>query len=397
MDFLRKPEIKKFIRENIQADINNLLLNPPSSISTYSKEVAAQIQARQKAKGKLDSWASNFDLIFPPPISVEQASSDQTAEYKKSILGGKHLIDLTGGMGVDTLALSEQFENTTYIEQQELLVGVFQHNCEVYGKNIGAFVDAAESFLDENVKKDGSVSFYLDPARRDKSKNKVFNLEDCSPNIVELQSQFKKMGGKVLVKLSPFLDIKMILKKLENIKEIHVVSVKNECKEVLVFIDYSFDSEPEIKTVNLDTTKQLFDFRFSEEQASQASLSTTKKYILEPNSSILKAGAFNQIAVDFEVDKIHPNTHLYTSEQLIPNWPGRIFQVLDDQADKATVSQYSSNGYINVMTRNYPLTTTSLKKKYKVQDGGEFFLIGFHDVDKKNNLVIARKVNTAND
>ncbi len=397
LKFLQKAETKDFIQTHINSDINKLLLNPPSVITPFAKEVAAQIKARQKAKRKLDDWASNFDLVFPPPISVEQASSKQTAEYKKSILSGKHLVDLTGGMGADTLALSEQFESTTYVEKQEDLVEIFKHNCDVLDKSINIQCATAESYLDQNHRLDRSFFFYLDPARRDEEKNKVFNLEDCSPNIVELQTQLKRIGGNVLVKLSPFLDIKLTLKKIDHIKEVHVVSVKNECKEVLILIDYSIDDEPEIRTINLTEAGQSFNFKFSEENTSQATLSTVKKYILEPNASILKAGAFNQAAVHYKVEKLHAHTHLYTSETLIPNWPGRVFEVIQAKVDKNTIAEFSKNGYINVMTRNYPMSPADLKKKYKVKDGGEFFLIGFIDMSKKNNLLITKKVNPAND
>ncbi len=392
-DFLQEPEIKRFIQENVNTDVNKLLLNPPLQIARFSKQVASQILSRQKARRKLDSWVSNFDLVLPPPISIEQASSEQTAQYKKSILKGRQLIDLTGGTGVDTLALQDGFEKTTYIEQQQHLVDVFRHNCKVLDKHVDVICGSAESFLESiSPAKRYSTTFFLDPARRDQSKKKVFNLEDCSPNIVELQSLLKEKGSRSLIKLSPFLDIKSILKKVENIREVHVVSVKNECKELLILIDPEHDKEPEVRTVNIDRTDQYYNFRFSEEAVAQSQFELLKKYILEPNASILKAGAFNKVAVDFGVKKVHPNTHLYTSDQQNPDWPGRTFEVAESKVDKITVDKYAQKGLINVIVRNYPLSTAELKKKFKVQDGGDYFLIGFKGADQKGNLVIARKI-----
>jgi len=391
--FLQKAKTKKFIQENINCDVHKLILNPPAQLSPFAKQVAEQILSRRKAKGKIDSWVTNFDLIFPAPLSIEQASSGKTAVYKKLILKGQHLIDLTGGMGIDTLALSENFKQTTYIEQQDEIAQVFKHNCEVLGKQIEVISQEAKSFLEQKTSSEPQqITFFIDPARRDESKNKVFNLEDCSPNIIELLPLLEEKGVRVLIKLSPFLDIKLILEKIPHVKEVHVVSVKNDCKELLIHVDFSFEGDPQIKTINIGDLNQIYDFSFPQELISHSRFDNLGRFLLEPNASILKAGAFNKIALDFGVSKLHPNTHLYTSENQISSWPGRTFEILEAKVDKKVLSKYAIGGLINVITRNYPMTPATLKKKFKIKDGGKFFLIGFSGSDKKNHLVIGKRI-----
>ena len=394
IEFLETSEVKDFIQHNLNSDIQKLLLNPLAEFGPNINEIVNQIQARQKAKGKLGSWVGNFDLIFPPPLSVEQASSEKTATYKKSLVKGEHLIDLTGGMGVDTLALSENFDHTTYVEQQPELAQVFEHNQKVLGsKKIEVISEEAASFLEKfKISSKSGTAFYIDPARRNKAKGKVFNLEDCSPNIIELLPLLRRYCKQVLIKLSPFLDIKLILEKIGNVRELHVVSVKNECKELLVLVDFTFDSEPIIKTINLDNTNQIYNFTFSEEQDIKPSFNNAGRYLLESNASILKSGAFNKVSLDFSVTKLHPNTHLYSSESPIEGWPGRTFEILESKFDKKLLPKYATNQCMNVLTRNYPTNAASVKKKFKLKDGGDFFLIGFSGIDKKSHLVVAKKI-----
>lgn len=397
LDFLQKTETKKFIQEHLHEDVTNLRLNPPDQLGSFAPQVADQILSRQKAKRKLDSWTGNFDLILPPPLSIEQASSEKTATYKKSILKGNRLIDLTGGMGVDTLALSENFVQTTYVEQQVELAQIFEHNRKILGAQIEVVTNDAVSFLEKfSTSNKSSTAIYIDPARRDESKDKVFNLEDCSPNIVALLPRLRKCCNQVLIKLSPFLDIKLILQSIPNVKEIHVVSIKNECKELLILVDFSFENEPKIKTINIGDPDQVYDFSFSEELSSESLFGISDHYILEPNSSILKAGAFNKVSADFGVTKLHPNTHLYSSESQIEGWPGRTFEVIESRFDKKLLSKYAATRCINVLTRNYPTNSATIKKKFKVKDGGEYFLIGFSGIDKKNHLVVAKKIEESN-
>lgn len=392
LDFLQKREIKKFIQEHLQSNIQKLLLNPPAEFGSNAKEIVSQIQARQKAKGKLDSWVTNPDLIFPQPLSVEQSSSEKTAAYKKTIIRGGFLIDLTGGMGIDCLALSENFNQTTYIEVQHKVAEVFNYNCKQLNKSIEVINQDSENYLlDLTEDSSNDIVFFIDPARRNEEQSKVFKLEDCSPNILEILPSLRKRANRVLVKLSPLLDIKSILVKIPNIKELHIVSLKNNCKELLVLIDFSYDGDSLIKAVNLDKDDQEFVFTMQEEQSAEAVISSVDQFLFEPNASILKAGAFKKVGVDFGLKKVQPNTHFYTAGQIVSKWPGRTFEILDDKVDKKQIKKYAPSGHINVLTRNHPLNATQLKKKFKLKDGGEFFLIGFKDKDEKARLVVGRK------
>lgn len=393
IEFLRSSNVKRFIKEHAGSDIQKLLLNPPVEFKESIKTIVDQIRSRQKAIGKLASWATDFELILPPPLSIEQASSEKTATYKKSIVSGTHLIDLSGGMGVDCLTLSENFVCTTYVEMQTEVAEAFRYNSQILGKKIDVRNLTAQDFIDRHGgKRTEKTVLYLDPARRDEAQDKVFQLEDCSPNILQLLPSFKECANIVLIKLSPLVDIKSLLNRLSSVREVHVVSVKNECKEVLVLIDFSMDSEPLIKTVNIGLQSEKFEFTFPEEENTESTFSDVSKFLFEPNASILKAGAFRKVGVDFRVNKVHVNTHLYTSDQKPAIWPGRTFEILEQKVDKNLLKKYAPNGHVNVLVRNYPLSAKELKKKYKMQDGGEFFLIGFRDKNEKAKLVIARKV-----
>ncbi|MEQ9402592.1 MAG: class I SAM-dependent methyltransferase [Cyclobacteriaceae bacterium] len=390
-DFLRKAKTKKFIQDHLQSDIRKLLLNPPSEFRDQIKDIVGQILARQKGKGKLDSWVNNSDLIFPPPLSVEQSSSEKAATYKKSIISGNHLIDLTGGMGIDCLTLSDNFLHTTYVEMQSLLVSTFEHNCQVLGRQIETKCEDASRYLnllDSNI--EGRVVF-IDPARRDEGENRVFKLQDCSPDLQLLLPQLRTKASNVLVKLSPLLEIKSVLQVLQNVKEVHVVSIRNECKELLFLIDFSHKGPARIKTINIEDSVQNFEFYYAEEEEAHTEIGDSSKYLLEPNSSILKSGAFKKVSSDFGVIKLNTNTHLYSSEKRIPDWPGRTFEVVELNMDKKSLAKFAPNGFINVIARNYPLNAKALKAKFKVNDGGEFFLIGFRDCDEKARLVVGRR------
>lgn len=391
LNFLKKEEVKKFIFDHLNTNSQKLILNPPKEFRGQIKLIADQILSRQKAKGKLNSWAKNMDLILPPPLSIEQASSESTSNYKQELIEGDHLIDLTGGMGVDCLSLGEKFSEVTYVEQQSHLCDVFGHNCDVLGRKVEIINGEAKKVLQNISKSSSKRVFYIDPARRDDSKNRVFKLEDCAPNLKELIPMMQKIASQILVKLSPLIDIKSILSEFESVKEIHIVSVKNDCKELLILIDFLFESEPTIKAVNLETEQPNYSFTLCEEEDSSNQYKMIQDYILEPNSSILKAGAFKKIGLDFELVKLHQHTHLYTSSSIPKKFPGRIFQVIST-ADKKSIKQFGVGGQMNVVTRNYPVKPDALKKKWKLKDGGDYFLIGFKDRSEKANLIIAKRI-----
>ncbi len=392
IEILTSPDIVNFIRENESTDIQKLLLNPPTEFKKQITFIADQILSRRKSKTKLPDWYGNYELIMPPPLSLEQCSSPATGTYKASIFSGNTLVDLTGGMGIDTMYLSDQFNEVHHVEMNEQIHQVFRHNLKVLSKpGITAHHSTAEEFISEVGT---NTSFFIDPARRSEQKSRVFLFEDCSPNVIELLSSFRIKADKVLIKAAPMIDISLAVSQLEQVKEVHVVSVRNEVKEVLFLLDYQTEApdEPIIKCVNLDTAQPSYSFCTSNEKTATSSFSEPQRYLYDPNSSIIKAGAFKLIGSQYKLHKIAVNTHLYTSDTLIDNFPGRVFEILQSDVNKKNIGKFIGDGKVNVLTKNYPQKPDELKKKLKVKDGGEFYLIGFKDHVNKPQLVLAKRV-----
>jgi hypothetical protein len=389
LEILCKPEIRKFIQDNLQSDTNSLLLNPPSEFKEHITLIVDQIISRRKAKTKLPDWFANQDLIMPPPLSLEQCSSKSTAVYKQQFLSGEHLIDLTGGMGIDTIALSENFNFTTYVEQNDWICDVFEFNAKQLGKNIESLNRNADGVLAELETK---AHIFIDPARRDENKKQVFHFENCSPNLIELLPLLRQKADKVLVKAAPMIDISLGIQQLKFVSEVHVVSVKNEVKEVLFFLEFRNTIEPKITCVNLETNQPKFTFYISQEKEASATIGAARKYLYDPNASILKAGAFKSVANTYNLIKLGINTHLYSSDDYIENFPGRIFEVVKADCSKKDISQLITDGKANIITKNYPMKPEELKKKFKIKDGGDWFLFGYRDVKNKANLTLSRMV-----
>jgi len=252
---------------------------------------------------------------------MEQCSSEQTASYKSKLVLGNSLIDLTGGFGIDSYYFSKEFKEVTYIEQNRELYDVVKQNFNnLKADNIELINATAEEFLNTTDKKADIV--YIDPSRRNQNQ-RVFKLDECTPNIIEFSAEIFTIADKILVKTAPLLDIKQTLKDLKNVTNIWVISVFNDCKEILYLLEKGVINEPQIHTVNLTNQNQKFSFDYEQEQNTQVTYSEPLNYLYEPNASILKSGAFNSITEIFNLKKIAPNTHLYTSKKLIDFFPGR--------------------------------------------------------------------------
>ena len=477
--------VKDFIKKHLNDDVNKLALSKfPEDIDKHF--VVRQIHARQVLSKKLPSWAENDELIFPKKLSLEQCSSELTAKYKTSLSTKSHemtlkgfsedscdladekisaklqemprkgfsedscdladekeisadsceladkkriLVDLTGGMGVDTAFLSDNFDKTYYVDMQEELCEIAKHNFKILDKNIEVVNDNAEHFLTTCDEVD---CIYLDPARRDEYGRKMVSLHDCSPDVVELHDILLKKAKKVLVKVSPMLDIEMIKKELTDITEIHVVAVRNECKEILLEIQKNKNS----KTQNLSNsaTQQLrilaidlrenwsFFFTEDEERDAQWTLAdSVGKYLYEPGAACMKAGCFKLLSQKYNLDKLHRNSHLYTSNELISDFPGRIFEVLcalpfdkktkkeitsicqqttdnrqqtlsEDFPATQQLSNIATPKKASVATRNFPLSADELRKNLGFQDGNDFYIFGTTMKGEKKIVVIAKKL-----
>ena len=331
-----------------------------------------QVEGRERTADKLPTFAASDDWWYPVRLSCEQCSSEATARYKASILRRTirgRLLDLTGGYGVDTYFLSEHFDHTDYVEQNAELCRIATHNFAA--KPITVHHSTAEDFLASAGQYD---LIFLDPARRDSYGGKVFRLEDCTPNVVELLPALLTHGKRIMIKLSPMLDITQAVTTLSQVTwDIYVVAIKNEVKEVLLLSGGS----GRITAIDLSKKEQVFTFTREEEQATQTKMVngtwSNGTWIYEPNAAILKAGAYKLVAQRFGLQKLDVNTHLYTSETLVPDFPGRVWKVKEPTP---TLPKGKEMKQANVLVRNYPLTAEQLKKKLHLRDGGTAYVIG---------------------
>ena len=349
-----------------------------------------QVEGRERTADKLPTFATIPDWWYPVRLSCEQCSSELTARYKAQIVNGKcqngQCLDLTGGYGVDTYFLSEHFEHTDYIEQNEELCRIAAHNFSLQHLDIRIHNATAEEFL----KRAGQYDLiFLDPARRDSHGAKVFRLEDCTPNVVELLPALLSHGKQLMLKLSPMLDISQALKELSSVTwDVHVVAVKNEVKEVLLLSHQpSVVSHQTVTAIDLDKKNQVFVFTREEEKNTPSSFRLSPfTFLYEPNAAILKAGAYKLVAQRFNLYKLDVNTHLYASDTLVENFPGRVWKI--QKCENEEIRKYKN---ANVLTRNYPLTPEQLKKKLHLRDGGTDFVIGCR-VAGKPTLFTAQRI-----
>ena len=390
-------DIQQFIVDNEQVDAHSISLQHKTLHNIPPQLLASQILGRQKVKIKIPSYYRGKNILYPPSLNLEQSSSQATAIFKSKIVtssvGSKaSLIDLTGGFGVDSFFLSQVANTVTHVEPNTELqkIAVNNHN-QLGATNIQYENKTAEALL-EDFQKNIDV-FYIDPARR-KAGQKVFAFADCEPNLETLQHKLFSISKHVLAKAAPLLDISMALKQLCFVKNVFVVAVENECKEVLFWCERGFTDEPEIKAVSLTTLgEELFSFSFTQkrEHSSQVQFGEPQQYLYEPNAALLKAGAFKTVSNAFNLFKLAPSTHLYTSHSLHTSFPGRIFKLETlVKADTKSVHALLPEAKANVLTRNYPLKPEELKKKLKLKDGGEKYLIGFSGQHAKHLALCSR-------
>lgn len=381
---LRK-DIQHFIIENTGADLTKLALqkNPFPDVEWIL--ILNQIEARTKAKDKLPSWFARENIVYPAKISVEQTSSEKTALYKASLISGNSLIDLTGGFGVDDFYFSKQFQSVTHCEINEDLSAIVQHNFEQLKiENCHFYTGDSFHLLEETKHKFDWI--YIDPSRRNDSKGKVFMLKDCLPNVPELLEFYFEKADSILIKTAPLLDISAGLSELKNVKNIHIIALENEVKELLFEIHKNYSGPITLKTANiLKESTEIFEFNFDNEKTFP-DYDLPKKYLYEPNAAIMKSGGFDEVGVAFEINKLHKHSHLYTSEKLI-DFPGRKFEIQKVISyTKNEMKNELANQQANITTRNFPETVENIRKKWKIKNGGNLYC--FFTTDVKDNKIV---------
>ena len=386
-------EIFEFIKANESSDPFELTLRTPQFSPDIRKLISEQVLARQKMKKKVPSWQKFDKIILPKPESIEQSSSEITARYKSELIQGGRLLDLTGGTGVDSYFFSKKASHVDYVEKDVDLAAIAGYNFSLMGiKNVKVINQEAEEFV-KNV--EGSVCYdaiYIDPSRRNPS-DKVFKLEDSEPDILELQSRLNVLSRLLIIKASPFLDLKYAFRQINHLREAHILAVDNECKEILLISDTSFaDEDKRIITVNFNKGEmQKYDSNTIKEQESQAKVSDAGNLLYDPNAAIRKAGLFNSIAHDFNLNKLSGNSHLYFSDTLSQRFPGRIFELIDRVPFHKFLKKPLCKK-ANIAIRNFPMTVSEIRKRTGIKDGGDKYIFGTTDHQKNAFFILAKRI-----
>lgn len=388
-------ETLHFIEEHKEDDIRTLALHGKKYPEVDMNAAVTQISGRQTAARKVPSWYPVSGLWYPRHLSMEQCSSEATAAYKASLLKGETFADLTGGFGIDCAFISRNFKRADYVERQEELCELAEHNfplldlrhVEVHNR------DGAE-YLREMSPVD---CLFLDPARRDGHGGKTVAISDCEPDVSALEPLLIKKAKTVMVKLSPMLDLSLALNELKTVREVHVVAVNNECKELLLIMQ----ERPVVSDITIhcehiasNGQRQHYTFTPTEEKAVVCtSASEVGNYLYEPNAAILKAGAFRLLTQSFPVEKLHVNSHLYTSLTLISDFPGRRFQVeaVVGFGKKELKEFLKGMDKANITIRNFPLSVAELRKRLKLKEGGEDYIFATTLWNERKVLIKGKK------
>ena len=361
-------EVQNYINANLETDLHSLLLKKSPFSEVSMQEMVQQIKGKKVAHRKFP-FLLKENIVFPPNLNLEQASSQSTAEFKAENLNGKKFLDLTCGFGIDAYFLSQNFGEITLVEKNPELLDVVKHNWKILNKKATFVNENLEHFLAKNSERFDVI--YLDPARRDSEKNKKFLLEDLSPNLLEIQDQLLEISSQIIIKLSPLIDISYLISVLKNVAKIQIIAVRNEVKELIVFLEKARKGDDvEISCINLESDDAEFAFQFKEEKTAVSAFSEPQQFLYIPNNAVLKSGAFNLISQFFNGKKLHPNTHFYTSDKRIERFPGRILEI--NMIDSKHIRKGEK---YNIISKNYPLSPDEIKKKYKILDGGNCYLI----------------------
>lgn len=393
-----------FVRQHETDDVRKLALQGAKEPGVDLAAALQQIAGWQTARRKLPTWAAREGIVYPPHLNMEQCSSEQTARYKAQLAGeGNRFVDLTGGFGVDFYWMSQGFQERIYVERDEALCAIAEHNFRLLGLGCSVICCDTAKYLTEMEHAD---VVFLDPARRDEHGARTFGIEDCTPNLLELLPLLRTKSDAVVVKLSPMLDWRKAVSDLQCVSEVHIVSVDNECKELLLILK---DEKPEnlrLVCVNNDSMFEIVrtartaspngtDYESAPYGLKTASLDAGETlYLYEPNASVMKAGCFEALEARYPVVQVAPNSHLFLSADEVEGFPGRGFQILSVSSmnKKEWKSALASVSQANIAVRNFPLTVQQLRQKLKLKDGGDVYLFATTTSEGAHRLFICRKI-----
>ncbi len=370
----------------------SVLLKKPIFESVTQQELAEQLEGKKRCRKKLPTWFESAKIYYPKKVHIEQSSSEATALFKASLLEGKRLIDLTGGLGVDCYFFAQRFETVFHCESNPELSEITAHNFSMLNiSNIDCFAkDGFEVLADDPIPFDW---IYVDPSRRDASANKVYFLADCIPNVPERLSLLFGHAKSILVKTAPLLDIKQGLRELDHVATIYVVALENEVKELLWMLQKGHKGAPNIVAINLGQG-EVTEFRFTqeEEELAEVRYASPKTYLYEPHAALMKSGGFRTIAKRFAVCKIAEHSHLYTSDILI-DFPGRRFKIVAIYPYSKEAMRNLPHHKANISTRNFPINVAQIRKKHRIADGGSAYLFFTTDANGNRLVLSCTKIN----
>ena len=379
----------EFIRIHANEDVRQLAFLGKKNPEVDMAYALDQIAGRQKARIKIPSWAATDGIVYPPHISMEQCSSEQTARYKAKIAGkGTRIVDLTAGFGVDMAFMSARFKEAVHVEQQSQLCAISSENYKRLGlHHIQVICSDGVTYLHQMEHAD---LIFIDPARRDQHGGRTYGIADCTPNVLEIIDEMLEKADRVMIKLSPMLDWQKAVSDVGHVSEVHIVSVGNECKELLLVVEKE-DKPFQVFCVNDDS---VFSYHPNDEIGDFCPQTESYNYLYEPNASVMKAGCFNLISKHFGISQPDANSHLYLSDKMIEGFPGRGFVIerictMNKRELKETLTGIDK---ANIATRNFPLSVADLRKRLKLKDGGEVYIFATTDAKRGHLLMVCRKI-----
>ena len=399
MQHINEPTLQ-YISAHADSDVSHLALHSSKDPQVDMAVALQQIAGRQKAKEKLPEWYATEGILYPKKVSLEQCSSSQTADYKASLVEGASFADFSGGFGVDTAAFSKKFGKGWYVEPQEELCELFQHNCKVLDINN---VDIINGSMEDNLASIEHMDMiYLDPSRRDTHGRRVVSLTDCTPNLLEWKSALLKRCNILMVKMSPMIDIFQTLRDLPETYAVHVVAVEGECKEVLFLLSrrdapwHVSTTSPTILAVDINkTATSCVETTLETEHPTPPQIAIELgTYLYEPNAAVMKASIFNALSQKFQISKLAKNTNLFTSNELHEDFPGRVFSIeaVHEFHPRKTAKELSHLESASIAVRNFPLTAEELRKTLKIKDGNTCYLFGCTLWDGRKVVVVGDKL-----